>query len=152
MTRQPYPENYNLKRELGRNTVEHGWREMELSYVVDYHDAQPRDYWPGPYVAEIREPGLHGPPDGGMQDVSDVGFESLELPRPVLSAGFCEPECANPFLGATGAPEALVHGTELAQAESAFPVPEQWNPYVGHLEKMPEFDPKAWKLGQNDLQ
>ena len=61
------------------NTVDPGWREMELSYVVDYHDKQPRNYWPGPYVAEIQEPGLHSSPDRGMQDAPEVGLASLEL-------------------------------------------------------------------------
>ena len=129
MAREPYPENYNLERELGINTVDHGWREMELSYMVDYRDAHPRDYWPRPYIAEIREPGLHGPPERGMQDASDVGLASLELPPPVLSAGLCELKCANPFLGVGEAPEALVHGAYLAQADSAFPVSEKWNLY-----------------------
>ena len=87
-----------------------------------------------------------------MQDASDVGLASLELPPPVSSAGLCEPKCANPFLGTGDAPEALVHGAYFAQADNAFPVPERWNPYVGHLEKLPEFEPEAWKLGQNDLE
>ena len=34
---------------------------MHVSYMIDYNDEPPQDYWSGNHVVEIREPGLHAP-------------------------------------------------------------------------------------------
>ena len=58
------------------NEVDQHWNGMELSYVVDYHDEQPRDYWPGAYVAEVQEPGLHAASFEEMQGAPNVMLAS----------------------------------------------------------------------------
>ena len=136
------------------NIVNQDWNGMELSYVVDYHDEQPRDYWQGAYVAEIQEPGSHTRSDEEMQGAPSVTLASQELPPQISSAGLCEPSCPNPFLGKGDAPNALDCGVYHAEAGRASPAKERWNPYSGaRVVEMAEFEPtEAWRLGRNDLQ
>ena len=136
------------------NNVNQDWNGMELSYVVDYHDEQPRDYWQGSYVAEIPEPGLHARSYEEMQGAPSVTLASQELPPQISSAGLCEPLCPNPFLGMGDIPKALDYNAYYAQTDSAFPAKKRWNPYSGScVLEMAEFEPtEAWKLGWNDLE
>ena len=72
--------------------VQRDWNGMHVSYLIDYDDEQPQDYWPGNHVVEIREPGLHAPYEVEMQDAATLVNTSSELPPWVASNGLREPK------------------------------------------------------------
>ena len=80
------------------------WNGMDFSYVVDFHDEQPQDYWIGKHDVKISEPGLHAPCGGEMKEAATLVNVSQELPPWVASDGLREPKCPNPYLGLGDAP------------------------------------------------